>query len=259
MFAYFLTALLLFFTPLMGWQKEPTVAMKAATAPYLLTEEHPAKAILDQLFSKRVSTNTKTLEKAGFLQVRLLHAGQTVATHPSLPGFFLKLVLDAKNQSWSYNDNLCRKQDEYLEFVARIQRRNELQEIIDAHQITKIILPRKWIYPIPTKVDPEPGTIKKLYLLVAEDMHILPDAENLKKWKNEMTKEHLDELFLLMTSLQLSDINPSNLAFCEEEDILALIDTKPRPADEMKLTEIDYYLSPEMRDYWHSLIDSLRQ
>ena len=256
---YYLTAFLLAIHSLVGWAKVPTPAMQEAVAPYLLPPDHPAKEVLDAIFSKRVSLDTMTLEKAGFVGVRLLHGGQTIARHPALPGFFFKFVVDRNSQTWIYGTNQYRKQDEYLEFTARIQNRNELERLIEKHQIRTIILPKKWIYPIPPLGEQPAGTIKKFYLLLAEDMHILSFEENTKRWRTDITKEHLDELYLLITEAKLSDVNTFNIAFCEGSDTLAFVDTKPHPPENMNFEEITPYLNPEMVEYWHALMNSLRQ
>lgn len=95
--------------------------------PYLIPSDHPLKSTLDALFSQsRVTENLETLQAAGF---RILHVKESsfmiVASHPSLPGYLLKLYVDSDTRtrygkpSWKWLKDRCKGAERIRKMIAK--------------------------------------------------------------------------------------------------------------------------------------------
>jgi hypothetical protein len=221
---------------------------RRAIAPYLLPYNHPAKAALDLLFCrKRVSATSKSLQAAGFyFKEKQPRSFIFVAGHKSLPGYLLKIYTDDEKR-------IKRNRLGWEWFVQRIQGADKIRTIIEKRQITKFVVPRKWIYPLPIKPLPPHAfrNSRKNEVLLVEDMELVSEAENLDAWKYKITKKHLDEFYTIITFAGGSSYKPRNVAYTRNGKF-AFIDTE-YPYREPDYRGIDHYLSSAMLKYWKQL------
>jgi len=241
---------------LSAWLTEPSTETQALVAPYLLTENHPAKPILDEIFgNERVSINLKTLKNAGFKDLKLRKRGIVFARHPKLPGYVIKLICDYTGHSFNEWEKTYRKQDEHLEFIGRIQKRNQITEIIERHHFDQFITPRKWIYAIPTEIDPpqKHTIVKKFYLLVADDIDIVDAHTCYTIWKTAVDRDFVHDYFVVYREARLQDFGPPNQSFTNSGH-LAFIDTKDWPDETFVPIPRPFFLYGELRDYWKELV-----
>jgi hypothetical protein len=217
--------------------------------PYLLPEYHPAKPVLDRIFSSsRAVFNSQSMEDAGFVKADVRPWTCLMVTrHPELEGYIIKTFLDSQ-----YNRKV--KLDfEY--WIMRIEGVKAIENLLDEnhwHHIFKV--PNKWIYTLPEDPAP-PSGIRKNFILIEDDMGILDKEANKKAWKSKrMTKEKLKKFFTILETIGLSDCAKcDNVPFCTDGRI-AFVDTQTSnswPIDHKKFTKS---LPPELQDYWKELI-----
>lgn len=221
---------------------------KKLTKPYLLPLEHPAKQLLDTLFKTRVSQDSVSLESAGFIHLTTRTSSFVdIIIHPLLPNYVIKLYRD---------DQLQSKQDipSWRWLVYRCEGAKKVAKVIEKYELNYFVVPKKWIYPLPKKPAPpnDPAYQQKHSILIADWMPLINFEENLRMWKEEITKEHLDELFLILTKASSVRSRPDNIHFMPNGQ-LAIVETE-YPFKRPDLTSIRDFLSDEMREYWDELI-----
>lgn len=211
---------------------------------YLLPENHPLKPSLDQIFySNQATRNDEEFEKAGF--ITLFHQPRSyirVASHKNLPGYLVKANLDTDikqkggHPSWEW-------------FVRRCIIARKIQEIITLNEIKHFVVPQKYLYLLPEyPVMDDPKLCRKYFVLIVEKMKLVSDEENRTKWLQDITEEHLDELYTILCHLPNMTIRASNIMFTNDHK-LAFIDTEyVRKAP--NFDRLNQYLSPEMQAYW---------
>jgi len=253
---WILLTLTILTTPLSAWLIEPTDETKEMVAPYLIPEDHPVKPILDEIFSVRASETLTSLRKAGFMNLQPRKRGLIVTEHPSLPGYIIKVYCDYSGHSYNQFTKSYQMQDEHLEFVGRLEKRNLIESIIDHYGFEEFILPKKWIYPIPTEVNPlhNHTRIKKFYLIVAEKLDILDPFETREIWK-QVDQDYIHKFFLVYRDARLQDVGSANQCFTPSGH-LAFIDTKDWSEETFKPLKSPYFLPYEHKMYWNQLIKS---
>lgn len=214
--------------------------------PHFLPADHPIKRKLDKIFSKRVSRSQKTLEDAGFKEPYQRPSSKIiVTTHPELKEYIIKLYPDCYHYSKATN-----------KLMDRITGAVAIRAAIKKHKYGKIFkVPKKWIYPLPVDESLASDSDRKDFILVAEDMHILPRKENYKVWKSsKMTKEKMNAVFTMIQELGLVDSDRAfNIPFCEDGKI-AFIDTEHHHKGRAKFEAMMKYLSHDMRKYVEYLL-----
>lgn len=218
-----------------------------STRPYLIPQDHPIYPILSQLFATRVTENTQTFEAAGF-QILSVRSGSMikVARHPLLPGYIIKVYLD---------DHVKLKENipDWQWFVYRCQGAKRVANVIEKHHIKHFTVPKKWLFPLPGSTIPpaDPTYIRKHTVLIAEEMPLIPSDENFHLWKQAITKDYLQELYIILTEASSVRSRPDNIHFLPDGR-MAIIDTEYpfKKADKKTMIE---YLSPEMQKYWKDL------
>ena len=218
--------------------------------PFFLPENHPAKPVLDKLFSKQRPTLSKeAFEKAGFdiLGTIRTELNIVVGTHPKLRGFLLKFYFDTQPAF-----------PEWHNWLARIRGACRIQECIERHHFQKIFkVPRKWIYPLPTHPSPPADSRynRKNFILIVEDMKILSHHENRKAFKKKMTRAILDALYIVITEEGLIDsIFAGNIPFNKKGQINFVDTEHSHLYFPIEYSRVSKYLSPEMIEYWEFLI-----
>ncbi|PJD94691.1 MAG: hypothetical protein CK425_10630 [Parachlamydia sp.] len=246
-----LIATLLASTPYNDFKANPKLNKSARKKlrPYLLPTNHHSKAILDSFFlTSRISQDPQTLESAGFT----LHSKQGrsfihVASHPQLPEYLLKIVVDSE---------LRKKigKPEWMWFARRCECAKRVEHLIKKHKIQHFTVPNKWIYPLPLKPAPPStaGYSQKPVILLVKKMDLVSHAKTLDTWKNHINKAKLKELYTIVSRIPRVSIRPDNLPLTTNGKF-AFVDTEYRngsPAYEF----IRSYLSKEMQTYWDHLV-----
>lgn len=215
--------------------------------PHFLPKKHPAKEALDLIFSeKRVTHSAETFTEAGFTITRLNRPNNAVVSgHPKLKGYLIKAYLDTQLEI-----------PEWEMWLRRIKGIKKIQKCIDRHQFTEFVLPQKWIYPLP--IDPSPpleeNIHRKNFILVVEDMEILDKRENPKAYKEKMTSELLEDIFVVMTECQLTDcVWIGNMPFTKSGKI-TFIDTELFKNGIPEFERLKKYLSPPMQEHLDRLL-----
>jgi len=218
--------------------------------PYFLPEDHPIKARLDRLFKKkRVIRSASSFMQAGFkISEKRRPNNAVIGKHPAFEGYIFKVFLDRQ-------PDIC----EWSNWVNRIEGAKAIQACIERHGFENFCVPKKWIYPLPMYPSPpENDRIhRKNFILIAEEMDILPLRDNLKAFKEKMRAKILRELMVILTEEGLIDsIYPDNIPFTRNGK-LAFIDTEHRyPGRSVKFETLLPFLSDEMQNYWNMLINS---
>lgn len=230
-----------------------TVSKEAwnAVGPYLLPENHPIKPKLDRMFSEqRVILNPDSFRAAGFKRYKPGRVSRILASgHPNLQGYFIKAFPDS--------DTVIKF--EWRKLVHRVVGSNAVRECIRKRRFgKKFKVPHKWIYPLPEHPSPPKNSnyARKNFILVAEDMRIYEHNENNKKYKNEMTKELLNCLYIILEDVGLYDsVYAFNVPFCKDGK-LAFIDTEWHHRWPVPYKKFSRYFSKDMKKYWEKLIEN---
>lgn len=217
--------------------------------PYLLPLSHPARPILDSLCkAKRITTDRKTFAHAGFETIaKRPRSYIRVASHPHLRHFLVKVYLDTvlrkkqKKESWEWLVLRCRGAD-------------QVHSVIKKKKIKHFIVAKKWIYCFPAEPSPPRDDLhtRHLALLVVTDMNLVSKEQNLNAWKHEITHEHLDELYHIISRAKGSSYRPDNITYTQKRKF-AFIDTE-YPGKGPDFKSIRHYLNDEMREYWDRVV-----
>jgi hypothetical protein len=222
--------------------------MKEAMKPYLLPLSHSAKPFLDYIFSRsRAIESEPALVSAGFCV--LFSQKETcieIAKHPLTPDYIYKIYLD--NETHMKNDLPGWKRLTIRCLVAK-----KMKDIIAEKQMRHFIVADKWLYPLP--ILPKSRAIASHpVILLAKDMDIYPKEESLRAWKTLITKEHLDELYYLMSRGYGSTGLPRNVPYSRCGKFVFIDTEYDIGQKELRLERVKKYLSPEMQQYWGDVI-----
>lgn len=255
-YCYFTLIVLCFFafTTAQAYEKPADIDKETwyALKPHFLPEDHPIKKKLDRIFEKaRASYDEHSLKKAGFSARKpRTNTQMTVARHPDLEGYLLKLVMDTIDRP-----------EEWYDWRLRIAGAQVIRDSIIAHKFNHIMkVPNKWIYPLPLK--PEPPTLpsyaqRKYFILVVEDMNIVDHDENYFLWGSiAMTYEMMDAIYIVFEECGLYDsVFPFNVPF-SEDGRLAFIDTEWYHDWPIKYERLTKYFPAHMREYWEAIVEN---
>ena len=211
---------------------------------HILPANHPGKPALDAIFLRRRATkDEETFQASGF--TTLFNKSRSfirVARHPSLPGYLLKVYLDSEQRQ-------KRNRAGWEWLVRRCVGAEKIRKIIEQNRIKYFQVPGKWLYPIPSQ--PDSTSLDQPFVLLVHDMDLVSKEENESAWKSRITREHLNELYLIITRAGGSSYRPDNI-WLTKRGKFAFIDTE-YPTQNFDYESISSYLSPEMRSYWVNL------
>lgn len=223
--------------------------IKKRIKPYLISSRHPMKKKLDALFTKkRITRDLETFEKAGFdIIASRPRSFVIVARHTSLPGYIVKVNLDTTLEK-------KRKRESWEWFAFRCEGAKKIKEVIKRKKIKRFVVADKWIYCLPPKPSPpkDSSHTRHLVILLAQDMNLVSKKGNLKAWRKNITKEHLNDLYTIISRAKGSSYRASNIAFTQTGHF-AFIDTE-YPFEGPDFDGIRPYLNSEMKSYWDTLI-----
>jgi hypothetical protein len=222
---------------------------KRQIRPYLLPRKHEAKRVLDHIFSKsRAIQDANTFANAGFITHFIQKRSFIrVASHPSLPGYLMKVYLDNELR-------LKRNLPGWHWFVKRCEGVAKIQKVIQKNKIRNFATPKKWIYPIPIHgvFANDPKYVRKEVILLVEDMRLVSKTANLHAWKHSITREHLKELYKIISQGSGSSYRADNIPYTKNGKF-AFIDTE-YPGKKHDYNSIRSYLSSEMRAEWDKIV-----
>lgn len=218
--------------------------------PYVLPENHPIAAIVNEIFKTRVTFNKQTLLGSGFsILASQPRSFIAVARHPALPGYLFKLY---------YDTELRKKRDHegWLWFVRRCRGAEKVRKVIARHHLKHFTVPDKYIYVLPANTAPEKSSQvdPKLAVLVVTDMQLLPSQVNQQMWKTALNEEILKELYLIVSEAGGSSYRPDNVSFTVHGN-LAFIDTE-YPNEKPHFDGIRAYLPSNLKGYWDTLVST---
>jgi len=207
------------------------------------------KGTLDLIFSQsRALENIDALQAAGFTIIAgpMPFSYVIVARHPAVTGYVFKLYLDSEMRQ--------RKQiPHWVWLVRRCSGARLLKELIQRKGLHLFAVPDKWLYLLP-EYPASSGSNPQLVVLMETDMQPESCEITEKMWKQAVTREHLEELYVILKQgygghglVSLT----ANIPFTKQ-GIFAITDTEDPQAD-LKLPYIKRFLSPEMQEYWDTL------
>ena len=220
-------------------------SMRQRIRPHLLPLKHQAKLFLDEIFGKcNAIQNFETFKKMGFVKIAQNTSGCIVATHPNLKKYVFKVYLcnltkqKLKVPSWEA-------------LAMRCEGAANIRNLIKKKKIIHFKVPDKWLYVLPANMsaplNPEDKT--QLVILVAKKMSI---ESTTTAWKHEITHEHLDELYCILSHGYGSTHFETNVPYTKKKKF-AFIDTE-HPKRVLSYEKVKRYLSPKMNAYWDKLV-----
>ncbi|CRX38155.1 hypothetical protein [Estrella lausannensis] len=235
-----------------GYTLNPHVdkAIWNSLLPYFLPESHPAKEALDKIFTvkERVTLNEKSLKKAGF---KIVQKGQwskmIVAGHRYLDGYLVKLYTDDEPDTIDWAK--CKDRVKGAKSASVCISKNNWNHLFK--------VPQKWIYPLPAEPSPPHDMKRKNFILVVEDMRLIPEEANKTRWASkEISKEQLKALYWLLKLEGLRDcVYPFNLPFSVDGRI-ALIDTEFHHEWPVPFGKMTKFLTGNAQKFWAELLES---
>lgn len=216
--------------------------------PYLLPENHPATLKLHRIFTtSRAVQSPREFKKAGFRRWRPGKYSRVCASaHPECPGYFIKTYCD---------DELGIIYD-WKKWIHRIHGAETIRACIKEHQLQDdFSVPHKWLYPLPKHPSPSQSRrhVRKNFILVCDDMRILPHSSNEKMYKTKISAKRMKGIYTILQVCGLYDSTfIFNIPFCKDGRI-AIIDTEYHhkwPIPYFKLTK---YFPKSLQSYWKSL------
>jgi hypothetical protein len=225
------------------------IAIESEAIPYLLPDEHELKPLLDSIFTRsRATLNCQSLKEAGFISCRQRkYTHIIVTTHPNVPGYVFKLFLDSQIRH--------KKSSEAKNWLNRAKGAERIAKIIKDNGYQSLFkVPRKWIYVLPEHPKLADGYVGRETLLVEEDMQILPNGENLQKWKSsDVSHEQLRGLYVIIRDAGLSDcLKPANIPFSVDGKV-SFVDTEQFGESNIRYKQLKKYLSVENQAFWVEL------
>lgn len=216
---------------------------------FLLPDDYPIKQQLDFIFSSsRAFYDLQSMLDAGFEPASPQHHTQIIVTrHPLLTGYVIKAYLDIQ----SYHSG---KPEHYF-WIKRATGASLVKKSIERHGYQHLLkVPKKWIYLLPDHPSPPAECVRKMFILVEEDMNLYDNFTNEMFWGSTfITKELLDAVYTVVTELGLFDCaKPANCSV-SKDGRLAFVDTQSYFVKPVRYDKLTPYLSPPMQQYWIEL------
>jgi hypothetical protein len=227
-----------------NFDHNPTIQkhIKKKIKPYLLPLDHPVKPILDLIFStSQPMKNEESFHQAGFETLQVTHASFIrLARHPAIPGFLFKVYLDSERRRKDGRPGW-----EWL--LDRCKGAQNIRKLIQKENIQHFVVPEKYLYPLPAR---PPSVVQnpQPVILMVTDMQLADHFEVVDAWKNKITRQHLDELYLIISQGYASAALVANVPYTKQGKF-ACIDTEyvKRKIDCKKVLP---FLSEDMQAYW---------
>lgn len=213
------------------------------TAPYLLKDKL-MNLVLDTLFANQENPLTpEHIQSLGFKFLNQLGLHVLVAKHPGFPGYVFKFFQynTFPGIDWKY-------------WIQRVKGAQLIQQGIHQFGYQKIFkVPKKWLYktPCPQTID---GETYPSYILIAEDMRIVPLEENQKLWRKKTTENLLIALHKMIKTYGLRDCaRITNVPWCKDSKI-AFVDTETYYSPAVNYHPLIEFLSRKNKIRWENIV-----
>lgn len=216
--------------------------------PYMLPEGHPAWPKLNRIFCRsRATQSSEHFKKAGFRRWRPGRWSRVSASsHPEAPEYFIKAYCDVEIgiiYDWK-------------KWIHRIKGAETIRACIKEYQLQRDFkVPHKWIYPLPKHPSPPKSSqyLRKNFILVCENMRILEHSANEKKYKKEMTRKVMDDLYIILQVCGLYDsVYVFNMPFTKDGRI-AIIDTEYHHKWPVPFQKLTKYFPKHLQSHWKKI------
>lgn len=187
--------------------------------------------------------SNRSWRKAGFaVEGEGLESNIMVASHPSAPGYLFK----------KYSKKISPK-DQLKNYRRRLEGAEKLRALIAAQQLTRIVVPQKWLHELPPEFSRK-GTSS--YVLVVEKLTLLESSASKRMYRG-LDNEALRQLCTVLATFRGLDSGVRNIPFTDRGQ-MAFIDTE-RWDDEKKvpLKRIREYLSDAQRKRAERIFEAL--
>ncbi|MDP1880735.1 MAG: hypothetical protein Q8K60_07330 [Parachlamydiaceae bacterium] len=184
----------------------------------LLPKTHPIYVQLHEIFTDLHQFDSPDhWRKSGFYVNERAHRGLMVGSHPSIQGYLFKKF-----------DHSISQKEQILNYLRRINGARNLSKFIASNQLKFIVVPKKWLFPLPKKFN-NTKTNKKTYLLVVEKMNIcggeLDRTGEIEQCYRNIDIDVLRELCMVVFNFRGLDSVLRNMPFTYQGQI-AFIDTE---------------------------------
>lgn len=218
----------------------------------LLPVNHPLQHQLRNLFENpKMFKSLGHLNKAGFHTISKRDHKIMVASHPGMHNYLIKKFSVSTPQNAQLHN-----------YLKRISGARALQEFIHLNRLQNIIVPQKWLYPLPDHFC-DPNTGERTYLLIVERLDICsgkgrPDGEVARRYSN-IDYDTLKELCIVVYYFRGLDSGPCNMPFTYQNKI-AFIDTEcwDEQVREGFLPRIMPYLGKQHQEYVLEVLKELQ-
>lgn len=207
---------------------------------YLLPTHHPLQKKLKKLFKDPdMFDSPDHLRRSGFQVFERVHRGLMVASHPSIKNYLFK----------KFKNKIVQK-EQLNNYVRRITGARALHDFINKNHLQHIVVPNKWLYPLPKEFS-DPTTKEKTYILVVEKMDLCGGEKDshgeIAQKYGAIDRETLRELCLVVYQFRGLDSMLHNMPFTYQNKI-AFIDTERwQRKREGFLSQVLPYLSEERK------------
>lgn len=173
-----------------------------------LPDDHFLQKPLAELFhDPSILTSRENLTNAGFDLYKRRPRGLVVASHPTIPGYLIKLFINDLPHS-----------EQVENYVRRIEGARKVQEFINKKHLKHIEVPDKWLYHL------KPNDLGLEYLLIVQEIDIL-DAFDSTQCYEKIDTDVLKEFCLVIKNFRGLDSIVKNMPFTSHGKI-AFIDTE---------------------------------
>lgn len=217
----------------------------------LLPNDHPLQEQLKNLFENdKMFKSPDHLRDEGFDVLDRVHRSLMVAGHPSIKNFLIKKF-----------QNKIPQKDQLNNYLKRINGARTLSRFIQSNNLKHIVVPQKWLYPLPKQFSDQKSR-ERSYVLIVEKMDICnggkdPEGEVAEKYYT-IDEETLRELCLVLYHFRGLDSMLHNVPFTQQDQI-AFIDTERwERKREGYLRHILPYLSEDKQEYALALLLELQ-
>lgn len=171
----------------------------------------PTTLDLDRLFRDRHMFDTADhWRDAGFKLLRASENKICVAAHSSVDGLLFKKYVDAGKRRDPAN--------QLANYERRVAGARRLRALIDDRQLRHVVVPRKWILPLPSRFG------RDAHVLVVERFDLLDEGEIERQYRG-IAEEVLRELCAVLHVFRGLDSTVKNMPFTERGQV-AFVDTE---------------------------------
>lgn len=203
---------------------------------HALPSDHVLKEGLEEIFAIN-STPFESIDSLSECGFEVLHKQEkskiVVVKHPQLEGYLIKGYLNSEMEPNTQNVY-------YQKLIDRCIGAENIRTLIRKKKIKNFTVPDKWLYTL------QDG--KNTVVLIVTDMQLVSSDESRMAWRERVGKEHLKELFLILSRGYASCWLAANIPYTKN-GTFSCIDTE-YPQRKLDLKKAKKYFSPKMQKQW---------